>query len=377
MPPMKSENDMEAYVGLERCRAIRHALGRWYTRARRDLPWRRTRDPYAVWISEVMLQQTQVKTVIPYYLRFLERFPDIQHLAAADEQSVLKAWEGLGYYSRARNLQRAARIVASSMAGRLPSDRDALKELPGVGDYIAAAVASIAFGRPWAVVDGNVKRVLARLFLVDTPVNLAVGHKQYQALADVLLDRQRPDRHNQAMMELGAVVCLPKSPRCGDCPLRRHCGALSENRQTEFPRKTARTRVPERAWVAGAVIKKGQVLLTQRPAQGLLAGLWEFPGGELLGGDPSEACRQAIQATTDLQVSTPEHVVTVRHAYTHFKLQMDLFVCRWRGGRIRLNGPVAFKWVPPDRIERLPLHKAVHKALGALYAALQSGSPPG
>ncbi|MFZ1983631.1 MAG: A/G-specific adenine glycosylase [Desulfatitalea sp.] len=199
--------------------AIRRTLGAWYDTHRRDLPWRYTRDPYAIWVSEVMLQQTQVKTVTPYFQRFMQRFPDVGRLAQADEQSVLKSWEGLGYYSRARHLHQAAQRVVHEWDGRLPSTWPEIRQLPGIGDYIAAAVLSIAFAQPHAVVDGNVKRVLARLLRMATPINAAAGHQLFQAAADRLLDVQDPGRHNQAMMELGALVCTPQTPLCAQCPL--------------------------------------------------------------------------------------------------------------------------------------------------------------
>ena len=199
--------------------AVRRALGAWYRKNQRRLPWRATQDPYRVWVSEVMLQQTQVKTVIPYWERFLEAFPDVESLAAAETQAVLKHWEGLGYYRRAHHLMAAARAIVEEHDGRLPTEREAFRRLPGVGDYIANAVLSIAFGQPWAVVDGNVKRVLARLFRLEEPVKRPAAHALYQALADRLLDTTDPSGHNQGLMELGALVCTPRNPSCRACPL--------------------------------------------------------------------------------------------------------------------------------------------------------------
>ena len=311
-------------------RAIRRHLAAWYAAAKRDLPWRRSRDPYAIWVSEVMLQQTQVKTVIPYYRRFIARFPGIRQLAAADEQTVLKAWEGLGYYARARNLQKAARWVATRMAGRVPSDWPAMRQLPGAGDYITAAVLSIAYDQPYAVVDGNVKRVLARLFAIETPVNQASGHKVYQAAADRLLDRRHPGRHNQAVMELGALVCLARKPLCDACPVGTYCRAFREGRTDHYPLRTKRAATPRRRQVAGVVVKKGRLLLVQRPAEGLLAGLWEFPCGPVMAGEtPQGACGRCIDALTGLQVAVGPRVVTVHHTYTHFKLQLEVYLCDW------------------------------------------------
>lgn len=347
--------------------AIRRHLGKWYDGNRRDLPWRQTRDPYAVWVSEVMLQQTQVRTAIPYYHRFLERFPDVMHLAAADEQSVLKNWEGLGYYSRARNLHRASRWIAAHLSGQLPSDWSGMRSLPGVGDYIAAAVLSIAHGRPYAVVDGNVKRVLARLFRVQEPVNRPAGHSVYQALADQLLDVDAPGRHNQAVMELGAVICTPKNPECGRCPIGRFCRSFQAGEVLRYPRRIQSRPVPLKHQVAGVILKRGRLLLTRRPDDGFLGGLWEFPGGLLDEGEPpADACARWLDHATGLKVSVDSKVVTVRHAYTHFKLRMDLFLCHWRSGAVSLNGPAAFRWLSIGQLAEFPLHKAVHKALPSL-----------
>lgn len=351
---------------------LRGGLGDWYEGVRRDLPWRRTRDPYAIWVSEVMLQQTQVKTVIPYYERFLERFPDVAALAGAELQAVYKLWEGLGYYSRARHLHAAAGMVMARMGGRVPRDPQVLRGLPGIGDYIAAAVLSIAFDQPFAVVDGNVKRVLARVFMMDTPVNHPPGHARFQEMADRLLDRTHPGRHNQALMELGALVCTPKQPLCPQCPWTAHCRALRSDAVADFPRRVQRRRPGEQFWVAGAVLKKGRLLLTRRPGRGLLAGLWEFPCVAMDGtADPAADCTAMVRHQVGLHCGPPHHLVTVRHAYTHFKLRMALYLCPWQGGRVRLNGPDHFAWVRPDQLDSLPLHGAVHKVLPALLKALR------
>lgn len=357
----------DASLSPDLCDGIRRQLGAWYDDLKRDLPWRRTGDPYAVWVSEVMLQQTQVKTVIPYYHRFMTLFPDVRHLARADDMMILKVWEGLGYYTRARNMHRAAQQIVKVSGGEMPREWRDLRQLPGVGDYIAAAVLSIAHGQPYAVVDGNVKRVLARLYLMAVPVNQASGHKAYQAMADQLLDHSDPGRHNQAMMELGAVICAPKTPSCGQCPVHSFCEARRNGQTHCYPTRTRRAGVPHKQLVAGVVLKNGRLLLTQRPGEGLLAGLWEFPGGLLEADeDSAAACARWIEETTGLKVRVERHVVAVRHAYTHFKIHMELFVCVWQQGRVRLNGPAAFRWVSIAQLEAYPLHKAVHKALPAL-----------
>ncbi len=358
------------------CRALRKALCAWYDRARRDLSWRRTCDPYRIWVSEVMLQQTQVQTAQPYYERFIARFPDVTSLARADLQSVLKLWEGLGYYSRARNLHKAACIVAADLGGRIPSGWNELKRLPGIGDYIAAAVASIAFGKAHAVVDGNVKRVLARLFLVDVPINQSVAHNRFQALAQQLLDEHHPGDHNQAMMELGALICTPRAPECRQCPIRRFCKARQEGVVGLYPKKERRAALPTRRMAAGVMMKKGKILLVQRPAQGLLGGLWEFPCAELTEGlAPDGILAAYFRTALGLETIMDRRLEGITHVYTHFKLHMSVFLCRWQAGRVRLNGYTDFKWLPLSRIGRLPLHGAMHKALAGLQITAARANP--
>jgi A/G-specific adenine glycosylase len=246
--------------------ALRTKLARWYEKNARDLPWRRTRDPYAIWISEIMLQQTRVAAAIPYYERFLARFPDAQSLANASETEVLTAWGGLGYYSRARNLHRAARAIAQ--LGAFPSDYETIRELPGVGEYTAAAVASIAFGLPHAVVDGNVKRVLARL--------TGDAHVNVQDAASLLLDRQHPARSNQALMELGALMCLPRDPLCEACPVAKECQARKSGTQAQLPLKKARPETGRIPLTLLIIRRRGKILLTPSPR---VRGFWDLPEG--------------------------------------------------------------------------------------------------
>ena len=314
-----------------------------------------------------MLQQTQVKTAMPYYRRFMQRFPDMQSLARADLQSVLKHWEGLGYYSRARNLHKAAVMMVEQMDGCLPDTWDAVRQLPGIGDYIASAVLSIAFGHAYAVVDGNVKRVLARLLCLTWPVNQPAAHRHFQNVADQLMDRKNPGDHNQAMMELGALVCTPRQPDCAGCPLAGYCRALKERAVDDFPKRNKRTALPERRVAMGLVQKRGRTLLVQRREDGMLGGLWEFPGGQVDGNaDLRKACRQMIKDSVNLDVAVGERLAAVSHTYTHFKLQMEVYRCQWRSGRVRLKGFADFRWVAASRISNLPLHGAMHKALKAI-----------
>jgi A/G-specific adenine glycosylase len=356
-------------------RGLRRRLLAWYEKNRRKLPWRATRDPYRIWVSEVMLQQTQVKTALPYYRRFLRQFPTLRKLAGADLDEVLKRWEGLGYYARARNLHRAAGMLVACCAGRIPGRWEDFRALPGVGDYIAAAVLSIAFDRPYAVVDGNVKRVLARLLAMAAPANQTASHKIFQARAVRLLDRSRPGDFNQALMELGALVCTPASPNCAVCPLVRRCAAHRGGTVARYPRRVASRPVPEVRIAVGVVFKNGRVLITRRPAQGLLGGLWEFPGGKLREGEaPPAACVREIKEEVNLDVAIEEPLAQVRHAYSHFRIHMHVFCCRIMAGRVRLNGPADHRWIRIADIDRFAFPKANHKFIPLLKQRAAGGN---
>ena len=346
---------------------LRQALIEWYLANHRDLPWRKTKNPYHIWVSEVMLQQTQVNTVLPYYQKFLKRFPDIRHLARASLQEVLKAWEGLGYYARARNLRSAAGMVLDRYGGAVPQSWQDVRKLPGVGDYIAGAVLSIAFDKPYPVVDGNVKRVLSRLFAIEAEVNKSSSNKIYQTAAANLLDNRRPGVFNQAMMELGAMICKPQNPLCGTCPVQTQCQVYQSNRTTEFPRKLKKSPTPQYLIAVGVVFKKDRVLITRRKDDGLLGGLWEFPGGKIRNGENSEAaCIREIKEEVNLTVGIDAHLCRVKHAYTHFRILMDVFCCSYASGRVTLKGPVDFRWIELDKLEAYPLPKANHKFLSQL-----------
>ena len=354
-------------IKRENAQPIRTALTRWYGKNRRHLPWRGSADPYHIWVSEVMLQQTQVATVIPYFKRFCQACPDIRALAAADLQDVLKLWEGLGYYARARNLHKAAKIVTDQYNGRIPDDADGFMALPGVGDYIGAAVLSIAFDRPLAVVDGNVKRVLARLFEIDAPVNVSASYKIFQSCANALLDAEDPGTFNQAVMELGALVCRPSGPDCRVCPLAGWCGAFKNQRVGVFPKKNKKTPVPHHLLAIGVVCKNGKVLIARRPEEKMLGGLWEFPGGRLLPEEPpASACARIIKEKTGLTVAVQSKLTRITHAYTHFKITADVFICTLESGRVRRNGHTAHLWVTLDKLAGFPFPAANHKFIPQL-----------
>jgi A/G-specific adenine glycosylase len=309
------------------------------------MPWRRTRDPYPVWLSEVMLQQTRVATARPYYEAFLARFPTLASLAAARPADVLARWAGLGYYRRARHLHEAARTVVREHGGRVPDEPEAFRALPGVGRYTTAAVLSICFDRPLAVLDGNVARVLARLHAVPLAIRDPGGAKRLWELAEALVPMRRPGDWNQAMMELGATVCTPRAPACVRCPVRVGCRARALGRVTEFP-PPGRRRAPEPVRRAVALIeRRGRVLMARREGR-LLAGLWEPPGVDLANGDaPAGALRRAL-ADLGLRCRFSSTGRVVRHTITHRAISVEV----WRGA---LRGPAPrrarLRWVDPAR----------------------------
>lgn len=358
---------MPSAMNAENIKQLRRCLADWYAVNRRELPWRKTDNPYHIWISEVMLQQTQVNSVLPFYRNFLRHFPDVHTLASAHPQDVLKAWEGLGYYARARNLHRAAAVIQKDHGGRIPDRWQALRKLPGVGDYIAAALLSIAFGQAYPAVDGNVKRVLARLFKIDAPVNQSGSYKIFQKTAARLLDARRPGLFNQSLMELGAMICRPTQPACERCPLQPLCRAHRDRQVGVFPRRLKKPPVPLFHIAVGVVFKNRRVLITRRSTEGLLGGLWEFPGGKIKTGETAPAaCIREIKEEVNLTVSIREHLARVKHAYSHFKIVMDVFCCDYVAGRVKLSGPAAFRWIRPAEIDRFPVPGANHKFIPKL-----------
>ncbi len=334
----------------------------WYAKNRRDLPWRRPSDasnPYKIWVSEVLLQQTQVVQAIPYYHRFLTRFPTLEALAKADVDSVLKSWEGAGYYARARNLHAAARIAMGKW-GRLPSTYADWLLLPGVGPYIAAAVSSIAFGQEKAVLDGNVIRVASRLLAEKGDVSKPVTRQKLHAFVQQNLPSGRASEYNQALMELGATVCLPKKPLCGQCPLKKGCKAFFLKTQNQFPVKKKKAAVPHFN-IACAVVRRndGRILICQRKPEGLLGGLWEFPGGKLEDGESLEhAAAREVLEETGVRVKIGAKIAVVKHAYSHFKITLHAFEAEFVSGTPRALGCDKVKWVRPNELERYAFPKA-------------------
>ena len=318
-----------------------------------------------------MLQQTQVKKILEYYPKFVGAFPTIQDLAEADLQSVLKVWEGLGYYARARNLHKAAKVVVEEMNGELPADYQRFRQLPGVGAYTAAAVQSIAFNGAYAVVDGNVKRVLARLALINSPVNQSTSANIFQEQADLRLDREMPGNFNQAMMELGATICRPKSPTCLVCPVNTFCGAFQTAQQHKFPVSIKSKPRPEYNLAVGIIHKDDRILITRRKPAGLLGGLWEFPSTKIEAGETAEAaCLRGMREEVNLSVEIVKYLTQVRHAFTHFKIVVDVFRCRYQAGEVVLKGSVDYQWIDVDEIDRFPFPRFNHKFIPFLLADL-------
>jgi A/G-specific adenine glycosylase len=353
---------------------LRRALLAWYDANRRDLPWRRTRDPYAIWISETMLQQTRVETVIPYYERFLARLPDVRALAAADSDVVLGLWAGLGYYSRARNLKRAARQLQDEHAGRLPDDPAALRRLPGVGRYTAGALASIAFDRPEPVLDGNVARVLVRVLGIEEDPRAPAIRRRLWEEAARLARGPRPGDLNQALMELGARVCLPRAPRCAACPLARRCAARAAGNAEELPRAARRAAPRTVRTVATWVARRGRVLVVRRPPQGLYGGLWELPGGDLARGElPATGARRTLREAAGLDAERLVPLGVVRHQLTHRVLRQHVFRSEQAVGRVRLDRYDAHRWLSPRALADVPVSRATRRAL---TLALEDGARP-
>jgi len=332
----------------------------WYNEHGRDLPWRRTRDPYRIWLSEIMLQQTTVVAVIPYYNRFLARFPDVTTLAAADPEAVLELWSGLGYYSRARNLHRAAQQIAAEMGGCFPDTVEALQKLPGIGRSTAGAIVSIAYGRPAPILDGNVRRVLSRLMALDDPPREKEAEKSLWSWAEALTPESRPHDYAQAIMDLGATLCLPRQPLCPECPLALMCQAHQTGRENELPRKGSKKKVAMRRQVILMLRRGPNLLVRRRPPAGLLGGMWEFPCREIVVEGGREDELRALLVELELRAD-PEWLGTIQHVYSHFRLQADVYLADLPTESKIAEGEMF--WHDADKLVGSPLHGAHQKAL--------------
>jgi A/G-specific adenine glycosylase len=336
---------------------IQSRLLAWAETGLRDLPWRRERTPYRVWVSEIMLQQTRVETVTPYFNRWMARFPTIGALARADLGEALKCWEGLGYYARCRNLHRAAQTLVQEYGGSLPDSREALLALPGIGPYTVGAILSLAFGQDAAVLDGNVRRVLSRLYAIDDdPEDAAArGHLRQRLwdLSEALIPPGRAGQFNEALMDLGATICTPRGPRCPHCPLNEACRAYAAGDPEGYPPPRRRAPTPHYEVTAGVIWRAEQVLIAQRPLDGLLGGLWEFPGGKR---EPAETLVECLQRELreelGIEVDVGQQLTVVRHAYTHFRVTVYAFECLYRSTQEPTAlGVHDWRWVTLDQLD--------------------------
>lgn len=346
----------------------------WFERTAADLPWRRSRNPYHIWLSEIMLQQTQVATVIPYYDRFLQRFPTIEALATAAQDDLMKQWEGLGYYSRARNLQAAAQQVMRDFAGNLPQTATELQTLKGIGRYTAGAIASIAFGEAAPVLDGNVIRVFSRLFDISEDVTLAATQKRLWQRAESIIEHVPPTRagdYNQALMELGRRICKPRNPDCHLCPVAEFCEARAKGMQNQRPIKAPKAETPHYDVTCGLIRNaKDELLIAKRRDDQLLGGLWEFPGGKVEDGESMQDClSRELAEELGIKVEVGELYVRVKHAYTHFRITLYAFECIYdpAGGDPICHACAEWRWVTVEGLKQFAFSRADRKIIEALY----------
>ena len=347
-------------------------LRHWFWKNKRALPWRENRNWYTIWISEVMLQQTQVEQAIPYFNKFIHSFATVTHLANASEQEVLKIWEGLGYYSRARNLLKTARILMRDYNNILPKDRDRVIQLPGFGDYITNAVLSLAFNLPLGVVDGNVKRVIARLYVINDDIRKTKTLKKIQRLMDQLLPQNEAAEFNESMMELGAVLCLPRLPLCKECPISIHCQAFKQNVVHKFPVKSPKPKVPVIQSIAFIIRYDGTFLIAKRPSDKMLAGLWEFPSvkTDQLHTD-SRNQTGLLKKEFGIVGSRKKFWEPVKHSYTHFHLRLSGVLYAVKSEKFQSDFYTEHRWCSIEELKQLPLHKAMWKMLELIESDLK------
>jgi A/G-specific adenine glycosylase len=344
-------------------------LLKWFACHRRDLPWRRDRDPYRIWVSEVMLQQTQVVTVIPYFERFLQRFPTLGDLAAADEQEVLRLWEGLGYYRRAHDLLRSARRLVEEHGGSFPRDPDSLAGLPGLGEYTRNAVLSQAFDLRLPILEANTQRVLSRLFGREEDPRQGPARRWLWQAAEALLPARRAGEFNQALMELGSLVCTLTAPRCGECPIAPRCSAFAQGKQEEIPARTPRPAVTLVRESAVVVRRAGKVLLVQRPAAGRWASLWEFPHRELTEGESHEQAAERLTAElAGVEARLGSKALTIEHGVTRFRITLVCFESEYESGEFRPGFYVQGAWVEPAKLADYPVSSPQRQLARALAA---------
>ena len=336
----------------------------WFDINKRSIPWRDSKDPYAIWISEIMLQQTRVNQALPFFNRFMSAFPSLKHLAAASIQQVLKQWEGLGYYSRARNIHKTAQLIMENYAGILPKDYKELLSLPGIGPYTAAAIASIAFDLEYAVMDGNVIRTVTRFCGIELDTRKIGTRKIVQQEIDQWIKGYPPSDFNQAMMELGAMICTPIRPACQSCPLASKCIAYRTNKIDQIPYTSKKAKRPHQAISVAIILNdKGEVLIAQRPLNAMLGGLWEFPGGKQENNETSlQALHREVKEELGIEISVIEDFMSLNHAYSHFTITLSAYLCVLKPTKtLQIPTPKAsdqIKWVCIQDLENYPFPKA-------------------
>tara|TARA_B100000315_G_scaffold121803_1_gene111646 strand:+ start:742 stop:1821 length:1080 start_codon:yes stop_codon:yes gene_type:complete len=343
---------------------FRKSLLKWYKAQKRDLPWRKTKDPYKILISEIMLQQTQVETVIPYYKAWMKKFNTIKKLAVASLDEVLMLWEGMGYYSRARNLHLTAKEIVKNYNGKIPDSFEDLLHLPGIGKYTAGAIVSIAFNKPAPAIDANVKRVLTRLFCLSPSSS---KDKTFWELALNIMVTASPSEFNQAMMEIGALICVAKNPRCPNCPVRSYCKAYSKGMQTRYPAIRKPKKVEEIEVVLGIIFNNNMVYIQKRPPQGLFAGLWEFPGGKVEQGEsPEKALHRELKEELGEKVRIISNGKAIRHNYTRFKVLLHPFICSARKRFSPGSRKGKFRWISREELKNYAFPAANRKIIRTL-----------
>jgi A/G-specific adenine glycosylase len=345
--------------------AISNTLQHWYEKNKRELPWRETNDPYIIWISEVILQQTRVNQGYDYFVRFIRRFPNIKALAEASEEDVLKQWQGLGYYSRARNLHAAAKQIEECFHGEFPKKYPDILSLKGVGEYTAAAIMSIAYRAPFAVIDGNVLRVISRLFMIDEPVDTARGKKTIAEIAQTILDPQHPDIHNQAIMDFGATLCKPKQPKCAECPLQAHCLAFAKNAVSKYPVKNKSTKTTKRYFHYFHIVYNNHTYIRKREANDIWKNLYEFPLIET----PTSSTFPELQNTEAFCRIFKEnrsivftHKLHIKHMLSHQIIYTDFYEAKIPASE-NFSLSNEFQKIPIDNISDFPVSRLIHKYL--------------
>jgi len=337
-----------------------HHLLNWYEDHKRQMPWRGEADPYKIWVSEIMLQQTRVDQATPYFQNFISLFPTVFDLAKAEQQEVLKAWEGLGYYSRARNLHSAAKTVVDEYNGKLPDTYDEIIKLKGIGPYTAAAVTSIAFNKPNAVVDGNVIRVLTRYFGIEDDVRSSKTKNKVQEFADELIDKENPASFNQGVMELGSIVCKPSNPDCMECPVQSGCVAAKMAKTDTIPYKSPAKKKPHHTIGVGIIEgEDGKLLIALRPENAMLGGLWEFPGGKQKEGEEiQKTVERELNEELGVEVKAFKELMSLKHTYSHFSITLHAWMCKLVSGKPQPKSSQEIRWVERKELEKYPFPKA-------------------